>query len=264
MPPRFSIITVTRNHAEGLRSTLESIASQTSRNFELIVVDGHSTDATPKVLQDFSSLPLRVFQDSKMGIYAAMNQGVKEASGEWVIFMNAGDRFYDGSTLEHCRTPPGSDLVYGRAWREDRSAPFSYRPFDEIWKGNVFCHQALFARSELLRRFPFREDLRIVADYAFYIDCLKAGCQFTETDIDVAVIEPGGISAKQALRRTIERYHVARDAFPGKPVRRYYLDLILRQLTGFSSLRVKARLPRALRSLVRRIRRRHHNNKFEA
>lgn len=250
MPPRFSIITVTRNHAEGLRSTLESIASQTSRNFELIVVDGHSTDATPKVLQDFSSLPLRVFQDSGKGIYAAMNQGVKESSREWVIFMNAGDRFYDGSTLEHCCTPPGSDLVYGRAWREDRSAPFFYRPFDEVWKGNVFCHQALFARSELLRRFPFREDLRIVADYAFYIDCLKAGYQFSKADIDVAVIEPNGISEKNALQRTVERYWIAKSAFPEKPVTRYYLSLLLFQLIRSLSMGAKLWIKRIWKRAV--------------
>lgn len=230
--PTFSIITVTRNHADGLRRTLESIAAQTCRNFELLVVDGHSTDETPAVLQDFSSLPMRVLQDRGQGVYAAMNQGVEEARGKWVLFMNAGDCFFDAHTLARFYVPAGFDLVYGRAWPEDRSRAFTYRPFEEIWKGNVFCHQALFARAELLRQFPFRERYRIVADYAFYIDCLQAGYRFAEIDLDVAVIESGGLSQRQLHRRTWERYGIARKVFSDCPVRRYYLRLFLRQLTG--------------------------------
>jgi len=256
MPPAFSIITVTRNHAEGLRRTLESIASQKLQDYEVVVVDGNSSDDTPAVLADFGSLPLTVFRDSGEGVYAAMNQGVREASGEWGIFMNAGDCFYDDSVLSGFKAAPGSGLVYGNAWREDRSRAFSYRPFDEIWKGNVFCHQALFARLEVLRRFPFREKMRIVADYAFYIDCLGAGCQFSWLDLDVAVIEPGGISAKGMLRRTMERYPIARKAFPDKPVRRYYFRLLLGQLGG---LIVPVGAARPFRRLKRILKRRGQN-----
>lgn len=230
MPPTFSIITVTRNHAAGLRRTLASIATQKCRDFEVVVVDGNSSDDTHLVFGEFGDLPMKVFRDAGKGVYAAMNQGVEEASGDWVIFMNAGDCFYDGSVLGEFNAAPGSDLVYGRAWKEDRSRAFSYRPFEEIWKGNVFCHQALFTRIEVLRRFPFREEMRIVADYAFYIDSLRGGHQFSWLDLDVAVIEPGGISAKGMLRRTMERYPVARNAFPEQPVGRYYFLLLLRQL----------------------------------
>jgi len=263
MPATFSIITVTRNHAAGLCRTLESIAAQSCRDFEVLVVDGRSTDETPSVLNRFEDLPIVFLKDSGEGVYAAMNQGVQAAKGEWVIFMNAGDCFYDSSVLARFNAPEGVDLLYGNAWKEDRSRAFSYRPFEEIWKGNVFCHQSLFARSEILRRFPFREKMQIVADYAFYIDCLRDGCRFSWIDLDVAIIEPGGISAKGMLRRTRERYPIARKAFSEQPVRRYYFGLFVRQLTGLLIPGAKRRPLRGWRRLFRRRGRANRKTNFE-
>jgi len=249
-PPVFSIITVTRNHAKGLRRTLASISAQTFRDFEIIVVDGNSTDETPEVIDGFRDLPMRCFKDVGRGVYAAMNQGVREISGIWGILMNAGDCFYDETVLEKFTAPVDAELAYGRAWLEDRSRSFVYRPFDEIWKGNVFCHQALFARVEIMKRFPFRENLRVVADYAFYIESLKAGHRFVPIDLDVAVIEPGGISSGSGIRRTIERYPIAKNAFPEMPVTRYYFRLFLQQI-GAKIIPGRTAMLRRLKRFVR-------------
>src|SRR5262245_38437900 len=91
--PLFSIVTITYNDLAGFRETAASVAGQTFKNFEWIVVDGGSTDGTLDFLDVFPRRPDQRISEPDKGIYDAMNKGIERASGVYTIFMNGGDRF---------------------------------------------------------------------------------------------------------------------------------------------------------------------------
>ena len=100
MSPLFSIITVCYNAAADLRRTIGSVDAQTFRRFEHIIIDGASTDDTPVVLQDSASAGRKIVSEPDQGIYDAMNKGLGMASGDYLIFLNAGDRFHGSDSLQ--------------------------------------------------------------------------------------------------------------------------------------------------------------------
>ncbi|HBK29667.1 MAG TPA: glycosyltransferase, partial [Parabacteroides sp.] len=102
MPPKISIVTVTCNAGLLLEKTFASIEKLKYDNKELIVVDGLSTDNTMAIIKRYSERGIITSYVSERdnGIYDAMNKGVRMCSGEWVIFMNAGDAFASDDVLQ--------------------------------------------------------------------------------------------------------------------------------------------------------------------
>lgn len=122
MKPKLSIITVCRNAREDLLATKESVFSQTCGDFEWIVVDGDSTDGTFDELSTIEDPRLRILSEADAGIYDAMNKGLHMAEGEWVWFLNAGDRFNSQQTIEVVlRATGGAEIVFGDAMVVDAS-----------------------------------------------------------------------------------------------------------------------------------------------
>lgn len=97
----FSIITINYNDKSGLRRTIESVASQTYVDYEYIIIDGGSTDGSVDVIKEFASDIDCWVSEKDRGIYHAMNKGVLQAHGDYCLFLNSGDAFYDKSVLEH-------------------------------------------------------------------------------------------------------------------------------------------------------------------
>lgn len=95
---KFSIITVCLNAGQDLIDTVENTLNQSYDNFEIIVKDGFSKDGSIEKLPYNDKIKL--IQKKDTGIYDAMNQGIEAATGDYLIFMNCGDWFYDGSVLE--------------------------------------------------------------------------------------------------------------------------------------------------------------------
>src|SRR5512147_620337 len=104
--PRVSIITVVRNDHAGLAITMDSVAAQDYADREYVIVDGASTDGTVEVIRRRAAEVTRWISEPDSGIYQAMNKGVRAAAGEYVCFMNAGDRFASADTLAAMFTPP--------------------------------------------------------------------------------------------------------------------------------------------------------------
>jgi glycosyltransferase involved in cell wall biosynthesis len=112
--PKFSIITVTYNAAQWLERTIQSILSQTYPNIEYIIVDGKSTDETVDIITNyelritgnsqFSILNFQFISEPDKGLYDAMNKGLKLATGDYVWFINAGDRIYSNNTIQEIVT----------------------------------------------------------------------------------------------------------------------------------------------------------------
>ena len=98
-----TIITINYNNASGLQKTMESVLSQTSKEFEYIIVDGGSTDNSIQTIQQFNNSTIQQFQcisEPDSGIYNAMNKGIRMAKGEYIHFLNSGDWLVDEFVVE--------------------------------------------------------------------------------------------------------------------------------------------------------------------
>ena len=97
---KITIITVCRNSAATIRDTLESVASQSYKNLEHIIIDGGSTDATLAVINEWKKYPVRLISETDKGMYDAMNKGIRIATGDIIGILNSDDLYYDAHVLE--------------------------------------------------------------------------------------------------------------------------------------------------------------------
>lgn len=169
-----SIVTVVYNNRDGFRRTADSICGQSSDRWEWIVVDGGSTDGTVDAIREIADRITFWCSERDGGIYDAMNKGLAQARGDFVVFMNSGDRFGDADTIAKvCAVADQADANVGMilgAARFELSQEFSYvqrsRPLTPyIYHSLPTSHQAMFFSTKLHRRVPFNVNMRIAADY---------------------------------------------------------------------------------------------------
>lgn len=182
MEPLFSIITVTWNAAGVIAPTLESVRRQTNSDYEMLIIDGASTDDTLAIVRNASIASLRVFSEPDEGLYDAMNKGIARARGQYLIFLNAGDAFANDMVLarlaELATDAPG--VIYGQTQLVDKqrqvvgkrhlTAPKRLKA-DSFLKGMVVCHQAFVARRDMVPQYDLR--YRLSADYDWCIRVLR-------------------------------------------------------------------------------------------
>ena len=110
---KISIITINYNNAEGLRQTLESIKVQSYKNYELLLIDGNSTDNSIEVIKEYG---YKYVSEPDNGPFDAMNKGIKKATGDYCIFMNSGDSFHNETVLKSfVELQPTKDIYTGIA-----------------------------------------------------------------------------------------------------------------------------------------------------
>ena len=176
---KISIITAVFNAADTIEETLLSVAQQTHQNVEHVVVDGGSSDATPKIIACHRDKLARFISEPDHGVYDAMNKGLALASGEVVGFLNADDVYADKDVLSRVvdiMERESLDALFGdveffrpedptRTVRRYRSARFSP---DQIALGWMPAHPALFLRRRVYENYGlFRTDYRIAGDFEY-------------------------------------------------------------------------------------------------
>ncbi len=178
-PPLFTIITVCRNAEAVISVSLESLAAQTFTDWEWIMVDGASTDATVSCARLLEGKGRRntIISEPDSGIYHAMNKGLRAAQGRYVHFLNAGDTYHDERVLEAVATEmkrwPDTDFLYGNILVYSAVEPdFLFRPRPpETVLHEMVCgclpHQGSFARLSLFieKIGFFNEEFRTASDY---------------------------------------------------------------------------------------------------
>jgi len=216
-----SVITVVRNNSAALERTIASVAEQTWPAIEYIVVDGASTDGTVAIIHRNRDRITRWVSEADGGIYEAMNKGVRMATGEYVIFMNAGDRFYGPDTVATMMEgDPKVELLWGDCVIEKSDGSEEYdsarNVLGPLYRQMTVSHQSLFTRTEALRRRPYDENLRIAADYDFLCDRLLAGATWEYRALPVSRIDDRGMSAVGFERGIAEKKRIALARFPRK------------------------------------------------
>lgn len=217
--PKLSVITVNYNNFDGLAATMNSLMRQDFRDYEIVLIDGKSTDESVHVLDGYTGRAACIVSEADNGPYDAMNKGLEKATGNWVVFMNSGDCFHDSQTLSSVfnRNLSNLDMVYGRTVDRRTRRTLPYKPIDQIHTGNAFCHQSVFYRRDVHKRFPYDTDFKISADYKATVSMLAAGARLGRLDRAISTIDVDGISAAVPNRHA-ERDKVIRDVLGGAPV----------------------------------------------
>jgi putative colanic acid biosynthesis glycosyltransferase len=195
--PLFSVIVVCRNPGARLHSALESVWGQRNSAFELVVIDGASTDGTREWLQSQHERIRTLVSEPDRGIYDAMNKGIARARGEWVYFLGADDRLaHDGVMAEVARYAGASAAaaLAGEAAFDDGRA-YRYNPDANPVARNFVHHQAAFYRRTLFEEHGlFDATLAIMADYEFNLRLLQHGVHFSALPLRIANCGTRGLS----------------------------------------------------------------------
>jgi glycosyltransferase involved in cell wall biosynthesis len=100
MPDRISVITIVYNNVAEIEGTLCSVLEQSYPAVEYIVIDGGSTDGTVAIIAKYINRLAYFISEPDNSLYDAMNKGIKASSGEWLLFLNSGDRFFNNDVLK--------------------------------------------------------------------------------------------------------------------------------------------------------------------
>lgn len=210
---KLTIITINYNNKEGLIKTFDSIAKQTWLDFEYIVIDGGSTDGGKELIEKNPQVNYWV-SEKDSGVYNAMNKGILKATGDYIIFMNSGDFFFNEKVLENVQPHFSSniDILYGdtlcfndKGYKK-LETPDKKLTFGFFYNGGI-NHQAAFIKRELFHKyFLYNEDYKICADWEFFIVviCLHRATYQHVNEI-ICYYDFSGISARP------ENQHIYKD-----------------------------------------------------
>ena len=251
-----SIVTICYNNRAGVEETWRSVQSQTSPDWEWIVVDGASSDGTPDFLAALTDPRIRWVSEKDAGLYDAMNKGLERAGGEYVTFLNSGDLFADPDVLQEVARFTDSnglpDLCYGDAYEmtpEGERLLKRALTHRRVWYGMFTHHQAMFYRLEFVRPQSYRLNYKIAADYAFTAETLARGGKALHLALPLCVFEKGGLSERSAALGRAEVWDVQRTILR--------MPLALRlgvRLTHLTTNRLKNLSPRVYKALRYRVR----------
>ena len=255
VPPKVSVVTVNFNMESEIGPTLDSVLAQNYSNFESIVIDGGSTDGSRQIIERYGQHLAYWVSERDRGLYDGMNKGVVAAAGQWVLFMNSGDRFASPTVLSDIFYTDHSDadLIYGDHVRiyPDRGIERIIRAeAPDILPLRMHCsHQSLFMRREILLSRPF-ETKFLAADYDAILSAYVGGKKFKRVDCVVAVAAVGGRSDRHRLTILMQRIKIVRmhNLLSGR-IFLHYLWLMARVIMVVP---FKAFLPRAVTTFILR------------
>ncbi len=222
---RFSVITVCYNEEKTIQKTMESVLKQSWDNFEYIIVDGGSEDATIPIVMDYAAKDPRIrwYSEKDKGIYDAMNKGIRYAEGDFLYFLNAGDLFYDAQVLKAAANvieQSRAEIVIGKIIQDHGAGRVIHSyPVDclreDLSRRKIVCHQTIVASRESLKS-GFEERYTICADYDWLCRQVNAQRRIAKLEHIIAVYDSSGISSQAQYRRILieESMEIAFKNFP--------------------------------------------------
>lgn len=200
---KLSVITTCKNELANIAKTIESVVAQTYDCYEYIVVDGGSADGTLNIIKSYQNKLTRIISERDRGIWHAMNKGISVAGGEYVYFLNAGDRLFDKETFSNIFSGNDitQDIIYGNIIDDygSRQVQKSYPDTLSIkyLLSNMICHQATFTKKDLFDKYgSFDERYKFVADYDFLWRCIvKHKISYKHVPESIAYYDMNGFTA---------------------------------------------------------------------
>ncbi len=233
---KFTIVTCTYNAERVLQRTLDSVKKQSYCNIEHIVMDGGSTDKTLALVRAYchkinrgeNAHEIVVVSEPDHGLYDAMNKAIDRATGDYLVFLNAGDTFPSADTLEMVCGCVGegeplpavlygdTDIVNmdGRFVRHRRLAPPQRLTWRSFCWGMLVCHQSFYARTDIAKLVSYNLDYRYSADVDWCIRIMKeaAARHLSLRNVNAVITNylDGGMSVQNHRASLKERFVVMR------------------------------------------------------
>ena len=197
---KFSIITVSYNVASTIERTLLSIYSQTYQDYEHIIVDGGSSDGTVDIIRKYEDRIAYWISEPDKGVYDAMNKAVKQAKGDWLLFLNSDDTFYSEDVLNQLASQMTSSntIYHGNVMREPMHDLYG-GSFDRkrLCEANI-CHQAIFYPKSVFRKYSYDLAYKLYADWNLNIKCMgDSDFHFRFIDITISNYNVNGLSSRR-------------------------------------------------------------------
>lgn len=205
---RLSIITVNLNNKSDLKITIDSIKSQSFKDFEYIIIDGGSTDGSLEVIKQNSDIVDFWISEPDQGIYDAMNKAINIAVGEYCFFINSGDYLYSNDILlKIFNKGIEADLIYGNVIFALHDVIYDgFFDYTKFLYKNI-CHQSIFyKRKVLLENNLFDTKYRLLADYVLNIQLFINDFKIYYIDEIISVYQGGGQSETSIDFNFIEDY----------------------------------------------------------
>ncbi|WP_434138043.1 glycosyltransferase family 2 protein [Photobacterium leiognathi] len=195
---KISIVTVCYNAESCIDETILSVINQTYNNIEYVIVDGASKDDTIKIINKYVKYVDIFISEKDNGIYDAMNKALDVCTGEYVYFLNAGDKIYSRETIELIIPvlKKEYDIVYGGHVTKYPNEEIICKPlvFSKIEYGMIFNHQSVFVKSSIMKRNKFSID-KLSADYEFFFNQYLNNASFKSEDQIISIFNPNGVSS---------------------------------------------------------------------
>ncbi len=239
--PKFTVVTVTYNAEHTLERTLESVAQQTYPNIEHLIVDGVSNDGTLSLIQEYAEdnsvcrtpHEIQFIREPDKGLYDAMNKAIDNANGDYLIFLNAGDKFHSKDTITlvaESVTSVQKDLdeiekwpavLYGETDLVDDEGKFLRHrrlqaPEHLTWRsfldGMLVCHQSFYVRTDIARKHLYNLRYRFSADFDWCVRIMKEaqndGLVLHNTHTTLTDYLSEGMTTKNMRKSLLERLRI--------------------------------------------------------
>jgi glycosyltransferase involved in cell wall biosynthesis len=221
---KLSIITVNLNDAKGLKVTASSVISQTYTDYELIVIDGGSSDGSKDVIMEVAGNLSYWISEPDKGTYHAMNKGIQVAKGEYCLFLNSWDYLVDNNVLGKIFSNTiSADIVSGDVLKLRTNRKFRRVSSPETISLHRLCIHSLPHKATIIRRSIFdetgfyNENYKIASDWEFFLKALVIyEKSYAHINVDISYFRIGGISSRKEsieLAKT-ESYDCLKRNFP--------------------------------------------------
>jgi glycosyltransferase involved in cell wall biosynthesis len=220
---KISIVTINYNNVVGLEQTIDSVLAQSYQHIDYVVIDGGSDDGSAAVIEKNAQKINHWVSEKDDGIYNAMNKGIKAAKGDYLLFLNSGDRLIDKETIkEVVDSKPMADLIYGdllfvtdeKEWTWVQPEVLTFQTFFK----STIPHPSTFIKKTVFDNIGFYdENLKIVADWKFFILAVtKYNCSYKHINRLISAHNFDGVSSKPENLAVIndERSKVLTENFP--------------------------------------------------
>ena len=239
---KFSIVVVSLNPGDKLKKTLQSILMQDFTDYEVIIKDGGSKDGClERAAEELDDPRIHLYTEKDKSIYDGMNQAVSHAQGEYIYFLNCGDKFYDKKVLGKIageiavvekKEPGKRHIFYGDIFGEKNGVHITPAPKITGFTcyRNVPNHQSCFYSAALCKEKPFEIRFKIRGDYEHFLWCFyKAEADMVYIKTPIAYYEGGGYSESREniARSKAEHREITAKYMSRKELFRYRAVMLL-------------------------------------
>lgn len=200
----FSIIIPSYCSEKTISACIDSILAQSSKSYEILVIDGLSNDKTLEIVRSYGSAVQKVVSEKDRGVYDAINKGIGLSTGEYIYVLGSDDKLFSNETLEKVQEAVNSSsplLIYGNVEnvdRQHRAVPAIHlSKFDNlIYLRNTLHQQGCFYHHSLFSKNKFNDDYKILGDYDFHLQLFQEKISTLQIHTTVATCEAQGLSKR--------------------------------------------------------------------